>query len=102
MNMELDEVVTIFVRIYQGGKRLSLFDLVHASVWSEDFDMRNKIAEFNNDPVIKIYICLIHNSSFTKDIDHNTKRTPLKFLLESVLSSIKLINSNQYSQNSFL
>lgn len=55
MNMELDEVVTIFERINQGGKRLSLFDLVHASVWSEDFDMRNKIAEFNNDPVIKIF-----------------------------------------------
>ena len=32
-----------------------MFDLVHASVWSEDFDMRNKIAEFNNDPVIKIF-----------------------------------------------
>ena len=55
MNMELDEVVTIFERINQGGKRLSLFDLVHASVWSEDFDMRNKITEFNNDPVIKIF-----------------------------------------------
>lgn len=55
MNMELDEVVTIFERINQGGKRLSLFDLVHASVWSEDFDLRNKIAEFNSDPVIKIF-----------------------------------------------
>lgn len=55
MNMELDEVVTIFERINQGGKRLSLFDLVHASVWSEDFDLRTKIAEFNNDPVIKIF-----------------------------------------------
>ena len=29
--------------------------MVHASVWSEDFDMRNKINEFNNDPVIKIF-----------------------------------------------
>lgn len=55
MNMELEEVVTIFERINQGGKRLSLFDLVHASVWSEDFDLRNKIAEFNSDPVIKIF-----------------------------------------------
>ena len=55
MNMELDEVVTIFERINQGGKRLSLFDLVHASVWSEDFDLRTKIAEFNEDPVIKIF-----------------------------------------------
>ena len=42
MNMDLDEVVTIFERINQGGKRLSLFDLVHASVWSKDFDLREK------------------------------------------------------------
>ena len=55
MNMELDEVVTIFERINQGGKRLSLFDLVHASVWSKDFDLRDKIAIFNSDPKIKIF-----------------------------------------------
>ena len=55
MNMELDEVVTIFERINQGGKRLSLFDLVHASVWSKDFDLRDRIAIFNSDPKIKIF-----------------------------------------------
>lgn len=55
MNMELDEVVTIFERINQGGKRLSLFDLVHASVWSEDFDLREKIEEVNDEPAIKLF-----------------------------------------------
>ena len=55
MNMTLDEVVTIFERINQGGKRLSLFDLVHASVWSDDFDLRDEINEFNNEASIKIF-----------------------------------------------
>ena len=55
MEMGLDEVVTIFERINQGGKRLSLFDLVHASVWSEDFDLRDEIAAFNSEPVLKLF-----------------------------------------------
>lgn len=47
LNYELDEVVDIFERINQGGKRLSSFDLVHATTWSEEFDLKDKIAEFN-------------------------------------------------------
>lgn len=54
-NMNLAEVVTIFERINQGGKRLSLFDLVHASVWSQDFDLRDKISEFNHEKAIQIF-----------------------------------------------
>ena len=48
--MDLEQVVTIFERINQGGKRLALFDLVHASAWSPSFDMREKINEFNSEP----------------------------------------------------
>lgn len=70
MNMELDEVVTIFERINQGGKRLSLFDLVHASVWSEDFDLRTKIEEFNNVPAIKIFGAL-DSEIFTQSLALN-------------------------------
>lgn len=44
---ELNEVCDIFERINQGGKRLSLFDLVVAGTWSEDFDLRKKVNEFN-------------------------------------------------------
>ena len=55
VKMGLDEVVEIFERINQGGKRLSLFDLVHASVWSNDFDLREKIDEFNTEPAIKLF-----------------------------------------------
>ncbi len=46
-NMGLEEVVDIFERINQAGKRLTLFDLVHASAWSDKFDLRDKIDEFN-------------------------------------------------------
>ncbi|PLX24218.1 MAG: hypothetical protein C0599_02780 [Salinivirgaceae bacterium] len=48
LNYELDEVVEIFERINQGGKRLSSFDLVHATTWSVDFDLKAKIEEFNH------------------------------------------------------
>lgn len=49
LKMDLEQVVTIFERINQGGKRLSLFDLVHASAWSQDFDLRDKISIFNRE-----------------------------------------------------
>jgi hypothetical protein len=47
--------VTIFERINQGGKRLSLFDLVHASAWSPDFDLREKINIFNSETNVKSF-----------------------------------------------
>ena len=48
LHKELDEVVDIFERINQGGKKLSAFDLVHATTWSPKFDLKGKIQEFNN------------------------------------------------------
>ncbi len=53
LKMDLEQVVTIFERINQGGKRISLFDLVHASAWSPEFDMRDKINCFNNEQNVK-------------------------------------------------
>ncbi|MFO7863267.1 MAG: DUF262 domain-containing protein [Salinivirgaceae bacterium] len=47
LNYEIDEVVDIFERINQGGKRLSSFDLVHATTWSDEFDLKDRIDEFN-------------------------------------------------------
>lgn len=55
LNMDLEQVVTIFERINQGGKRLSLFDLVHASAWSPNFDLREKIKTFNNEHSVKYF-----------------------------------------------
>ena len=43
----LNEVVEIFQRINQGGKRLSSYDLVCADLWSESFNFRQKVATFN-------------------------------------------------------
>lgn len=44
---ELDEVCDIFERINQGGRRLNLFDLISASTWSTDFDLRKAVDEEN-------------------------------------------------------
>ncbi|HON18010.1 MAG TPA: DUF262 domain-containing protein [Salinivirgaceae bacterium] len=43
----IDEVVEIFERINQGGKKLTTFDLIHATTWSTDFDLRTRIQQFN-------------------------------------------------------
>ncbi len=47
MNEELDDVVEIFERINEGGKHLTVFDLIHATTWSEHFDFKERISEFN-------------------------------------------------------
>jgi len=39
---DLDEASDIFERINQGGKRLSIFDLIVASTWGEDFDLKER------------------------------------------------------------
>lgn len=52
---ELDDVVEIFERINQGGNRLNSFDLVHATVWSEKFDLKEKIQQLNEEVKIKKY-----------------------------------------------
>ena len=39
----LDDVCDIFKRINQGGKRLSLSDLIVASTWSTDFNLRERM-----------------------------------------------------------
>lgn len=44
---ELDEVCDIFERINQGGQRLNLFDLISASTWTPNFDLRVAVKEEN-------------------------------------------------------
>ena len=43
----LDDVVDIFQRINQGGKRLSRYDLVCANLWEPAFDFRSEVNRFN-------------------------------------------------------
>ena len=47
-NVELNNASVIFERINQGGKKLSLFDLVVASTWGEDFDLKEKYNELRD------------------------------------------------------
>lgn len=77
LDVELDEAVTIFENINQGGKRLSLFDLVHASVWAKDFDLRSLIQEFNDETRIKLFGGL-QMETFTQSLSLNAKDNCLK------------------------
>lgn len=52
-NTEIDNVVEIFERINQGGKHLTVFDLIHATTWSEKFDLKQNIDEFNSPQRVK-------------------------------------------------
>ncbi|NQU85796.1 MAG: DUF262 domain-containing protein, partial [Mariniphaga sp.] len=44
---KLDEVVEMFERVNQGGKPLTLFDLVVAGTWTESFDLKERVKEAN-------------------------------------------------------
>jgi hypothetical protein len=69
-NEDLEEVVEIFERINQGGKRLSIFDLVQASTWDKSFDLNEKIKEFNNQRSFKKY-GVLSNKVFTQALSIN-------------------------------
>ena len=69
-NEDLEEVVEIFERINQGGKRLSIFDLVQATTWDKTFDLKDKIREFNNQRSMKKYGNL-SNKVFTQALSIN-------------------------------
>ncbi|MBX0284745.1 DUF262 domain-containing protein [Halomicroarcula sp. F28] len=40
---QFDEVIDVFERINQSGEDLSRFDIVHANLWREDFNLRRRI-----------------------------------------------------------
>lgn len=86
-DMDLESVVDIFERINQGGKRLTAFDLVHASVWSEDFDLRTEIAKFNDEPAIRLFGS-VNEEIFTQSLALNVKNDCTK------LVQLKLTNAD--------
>ncbi|NOZ47356.1 MAG: DUF262 domain-containing protein [Chlorobi bacterium] len=69
-NDDLEEVVEIFERINQGGKRLSIFDLVQATTWDKSFDLKDKIQEFNKQRILNKYKN-ISNKVFTQALAIN-------------------------------
>ena len=89
--MGLEEVVDIFERINQGGKRLSLFDLVHATVWSQNFDLREKIKDFNNEKAISLF-GKIGGEIFTQSLSLNIKHDCTK-LVQLKLTNQECINA---------
>ncbi|MFB6188091.1 MAG: DUF262 domain-containing protein, partial [Halobacteriaceae archaeon] len=40
---EFEEVIDVFERINQSGEDLSRFDIVHANIWQENFNLRRRI-----------------------------------------------------------
>lgn len=46
-DQSLTEACEIFERINQGGVKLSIFDLVVASTWSNDFDLKEEVNKIN-------------------------------------------------------
>lgn len=64
INDELEDVVEIFERINQSGKHLTVFDLIHATTWSDKFDLKDKINEFNTSDRKKKF-GLLSNKVFT-------------------------------------
>lgn len=62
----IEEASKIFERINQGGKRLSIFDLVVAITWDKDFELKKKIDEFNNK--VKELFGKIDNEIFSETI----------------------------------
>ena len=46
-NKNIEQACKIFERINQGGKRLTIFDLVVAVTWDKEFELKKKIDEFN-------------------------------------------------------
>ncbi len=46
-DQSLSEACEIFERINQGGVKLSIFDLVVASTWSNDFDLKEEVNKLN-------------------------------------------------------
>lgn len=64
MKNNLDDVVEIFERINQGGKHLTVFDLIHATTWSESFDLKEQIEHFNKE-IVKKNFKKLNNKVFT-------------------------------------
>ncbi len=69
-NENLDDVVEIFERINQGGKHLTVFDLIHATTWSDSFDLKDEITKFNT-PERKKKFGLLSKKVFTLSLTLN-------------------------------
>lgn len=97
----LDEVVDIFQRINQGGKRLSRYDLVCANLWEKQFDFRSEVTRFNKSlesqgfgaldgTIVTQAFSLINYDSCTTPVELKMKTSDVQKSWEDVISAIRL------------
>ncbi|MGG6237291.1 GmrSD restriction endonuclease domain-containing protein [Nodosilinea sp. AN01ver1] len=95
----LAEVVEIFQRINQGGKRLSSYDLVCANLWTENFNFRNKVSLVNSqlvengfeevdEQIIPQSISLILRGSATQSVQLRLRTEEVEEIWERLVQSI--------------
>lgn len=107
---ELDEVCDIFERINQGGQRLNLFDLISASTWTEDFDLRFAVKEENKELLNKGFgeignetfvqsLALIARGSCTRIIQLQLRDEDIKKYWSNTLVSLR--QAIDYCRNNF-
>ena len=100
--IKLDEAVEIFERINQGGKPLSLFDLVVASTWTPDFDLKERIESDINgylkekgfgkiEPgIVSQLVALITKGGCTNAFQLQMKTKEIKGIWKQAVDSLKL------------
>ena len=99
--IDLNDAVSIFERINQGGKKLNLFDLVVASTWSVDFDLKERVKEANKlfdgsgfgSIDYEIYaqlLALVVTGQCTKQSQLQLKNEEIKNIWTDVVESVKL------------
>lgn len=108
INNNLEDVVEIFERINQGGKRLSAFDLVQATTWSPSFDLSENIQKFNKsfntdkygeiqDRTFVFSLCLNIFNNFNNivqlQLDSNSCKKVWTKTVSSIKSSIEFIKT---------
>jgi len=98
---ELDEVCDIFERINQGGQKLNLFDLISASTWTPDFDLRQAVkgeneklkdkgfGEIHNEVYVQT-LALIAKGSCTRVVQLQLRTDDVKNYWKTSLDCINL------------
>jgi len=100
-DVHLGDAVKIFERINQGGKRLGLFDLVVASTWSTDFDLKEKVRALNktleekgfgkiDEEVVAQLISLVVKGQCTRAVQLQLKNEEIKEVWDKTEDAIKL------------
>lgn len=100
-DQNLEKACIIFERINQGGVKLNLFDLVVASTWSNEFDLKEEVADFNKefdqkgfgslDPEVYLQtVSLLVKGQATREAQLQLKSDEIKDIWKTVQGSLEL------------